>query len=178
MFLIDCGFNIHMYEGGLHPCTAPHNHLDTFADADYAMDYTRRSTSGILIMLNGGPVTWSSRLKKSTAQSTAEAEIIAAADATKEALHLSLMLTELGVIKDKTITIHEDNAACIAQGQQLRNRRAAKHYEVRLRFLQEHVARRSIEFVYCPTRLQLADGFTKPLDEATFLDHRQRILGV
>ena len=62
-------------------------------------------------MLNGGPVTWSSRLQKSTAQSTAEAEIIAAADATKEALHLSLMLTELGVIKDKTITIHEDNAA-------------------------------------------------------------------
>ena len=78
------------FVGGMHPCTTDSNHLVTFADSDYAMDYTRRSTTGYTIMLNGGPVTWSSKLQKSTAQSTAEAEIIAATEAAQEA-HLRLL---------------------------------------------------------------------------------------
>ena len=41
--------------------------------------------------------------------------------------------------------------------------RKAKHYEVRLRFLQELVVQKAIEFVYCPTDIQLADLLTKPL---------------
>ena len=129
-------------------------------------------------MMNGGPITWSSKLQKSCAQSTAEAEVIAATEAVKEALHLQLLLEELGVVAQETkITILEDNAACIAQGAELRNRRAAKHYEVRLRFLQDHVLQKHVEFVYCPTKDQLADGFTKPLDRHLFLEHRRQILG-
>ena len=128
--------------------------------------------------MNGGPITWTSKLQKSCAQSTAEAEVIAASEAVKEALHLQLMLEELGIVDKKTpITIQEDNAACIAQGAELRNRRAAKHYEVRLRFLQDHVVQKNVQFVYCPTKEQLADGFTKPLDRQLFLAHRRQLLG-
>ena len=167
-----------LFQGGVHPNTTPDNHMVAFADSDYAMDVTRRSTSGLVIMLNNGPVVWSSRLQKSTAQSTAEAEVIAAADAAKEAVHLGLMLKEMGARDDGAVVIFEDNAACIAQGQQLRNRRAAKHYEVRLRFLQELIVGKIIKFIYCPTKDQLADSFTKPLESALFLKHRQRMLGV
>ena len=162
----------------MHPSTTADNHLKVFCDADYAMDFTRRSTSGMIIMLNAGPIIWSSTLQKSTAQSTAEAEIIAAADAAKWAVHISLMLKEMSARSDEPITVFEDNAACIAQGQQLRNRRAAKHYEVRLRFLQELIRDKTIQFVYCPTKDQIADCFTKPLDRTSFLEHRQRMLGV
>merc|ERR1712185_106449 len=167
-----------VYEGGMHPLTTPHNHIQVFADSDYAQDYTRRSTSGMVVMMNGGPITWSSKLQKSCAQSTAEAEVIAATEAVKEALHLQLMLRELGILTGKPpIVLFEDNAACIAQGGELRNRRAAKHYQVRLRFLQDHVRQKNIRFVYCPTKTQLADGFTKPLERELFLDHRRRLLG-
>ena len=66
-------------------------------------------------MLNGGPVTWASKLQKSCAQSTAEAEVIAATEAVKESLHLQLMLKELHIVDEsKGITILEDNPACIA----------------------------------------------------------------
>jgi histone deacetylase 1/2 len=170
------GLEIHT--GGVHPNTTATNHLQVFCDADYAMDYTRRSTSGMVIMLNGGPVAWSSALQKSTAQSTAESEIIAAADAAKWAVHARLMLQEMGAHGDEPVMLYEDNAACIAQGQQLRNRRAAKHYEVRLRFLQELIRDKIVRFVYCPTKSQLADSFTKPLDSTNFLVHRQLLLGV
>jgi hypothetical protein len=36
----------------------------------------------------------------------------------------------------------------------------AKHSEIRLRFLRELVVDKRVEFVYCPTDLQLADFFT------------------
>ena len=52
------------------PEGAPHS-PDLFIDADYAGDAnTRRSTSGMVVMMNGGPISWSSRLQKLCAQSS------------------------------------------------------------------------------------------------------------
>ena len=46
---------------------------EVYVDADYAGDhFTRRSTSGMLTMMNNGPISWSSRLQKLCAQSSAE----------------------------------------------------------------------------------------------------------
>ena len=71
----------------------------------------------------------------------------------------------------------EDNAACIAQANAgLRNLKAAKHYEVRLRFLQQMVVDKHVTFEYCPTASQLADFLTKPLDPVTFVRFRDAIM--
>ena len=43
-----------------------------------------------------------------------------------------------------------------------------KHIEIRHHFIRDHVARGDIELAYVPTKDQLADIFTKPLDEARF----------
>ena len=59
-----------MYEGATHPLDNGKNLLQTFADSDYAADETRRSTMGYVIMLNGGPIMWSSVLGKTVAMST------------------------------------------------------------------------------------------------------------
>jgi hypothetical protein len=46
------------------PAEAP-NSADLYIDADYAGDpNTRRSTSGMVTMMNGGPISWSSRSQK------------------------------------------------------------------------------------------------------------------
>ena len=58
----------------------------------------------------------------------------------------------------------------------LRHVRNAKHYEVRLRFLQQLVLDKQIQFKYCPTDLQLADLLTKPLDSIKFLKFRDQFL--
>ena len=80
------------------------------------------------------------------------------------------MLVELGRMpKDFPIRIAEDDSAAVAQAEAvLMHMHNAKHYAVRLRFLQQLVVDREIEFVYTPTDQQLADFLTKPLDVVTF----------
>ena len=166
-----------MFEGAKHPLDDGKNHLQTFADSDYAADETRRSTMGSVIMMNGGPISWSSVLGKTVAMSTCEAEVNAAVVAAKDALHLKQMLMDLGYADAAPIRIGEDNAACIAQAESgIRHVRKAKHYEVRLRFLQQLVVDKQVEFTYTPSELQLADFFTKPLDSTKFIQFRDFIM--
>lgn len=91
-------------------------------------------------MMNGGPITWASRLQKLCAQSSAESEIIAVVDSVKEALHIKLLCEESGIrYPNIPMEIQEDNNACIHMAHNLRGSQQAKHFELRLRFLNEHV---------------------------------------
>jgi hypothetical protein len=58
----------------------------------------------------------------------------------------------------------------------VRHARNAKHYEVKLQFLQQLVVDKDVEFVYCSTDVQLADICTKPLDEAKFFYFRDQLI--
>jgi hypothetical protein len=154
------------------------NEPNLYIDADFAGDkITRRSTSGMICFMNGGPISWSSRLQKLCAQSTAESEIYAVTDCVKEALHIKLLCEECEVREPGVpMTIWEDNNACIQMGHGLRGSKAAKHFEVRLRFLNEHCRDKTIEFARIGTKEQLADGLTKALPLATFRLYRDQVL--
>jgi hypothetical protein len=107
---------------------------DMFCDVDYAGDKeTRRSTSGMIVMMNGGPISWSSRLQKLVALSSAESEIYAVADLVKEALHVKLMCEDCGLREPGVpMTVWEDKAAAIHLGHGLRGNNKQKHFAVRL----------------------------------------------
>ena len=82
-----------------------------YCDADYAYDLdTRRSTTGFVFILHGGAITWLSKRQPTVAASTTEAEYIAAAQATKEARWLRLLLRDLGIVVN-TFQIMADNRA-------------------------------------------------------------------
>jgi hypothetical protein len=167
-----------IFEGATHPLDNGLNRLQVFCDSDYAADISRRSLMGNVVMLNGGPISWTSVLGKTVCTSTAEAEVSAAVTAAKEAVHLKRMLIDLDFMDDSSpILIAEDNAACIAQAEAgLRHVRNAKHYEVRLRFLQQLVVDKEVEFRYCPTDRMIADFLTKPLDASKFVYFRDQIM--
>ncbi|XP_071580046.1 uncharacterized protein [Temnothorax nylanderi] len=73
------------------------NNLVAYSDSDWAGDVnTRKSTTGWLCLLNGGPVAWLSRKQSSIALSATEAEFIALCSVTKEVTWSRRLLNELG----------------------------------------------------------------------------------
>ena len=110
---------------------------EMYVDADYGGDKnTFRSTSGMLTIMNGGPISWASRLQKMVAQSSAESEVLAVVDSMKEALHMKLLSEECGIRPHgKPIRIWEDNVAAVLLGEKMKNSRQTKHFAVRLRFI-------------------------------------------
>ena len=115
-----------VWEAGCHPLDWDKNddeRFKVFTDASFGDDIvTRRSSSGELIFLNGGPISWFSRLQKLVALSTAESEIYAATDAAKVVAHLKVYFM-----------------TCIVMGSQLGNYKNARHFVTRLSYLQQIV---------------------------------------
>jgi len=88
------------------------NNLLAYSDADWANCVnTRRSTSGIVLMLNGGPITWFSRKQGVVATSTTNAEYITAHEAGKEIVWARRLLKEIDCEQKGPTTLYCDNAA-------------------------------------------------------------------
>uniref|UniRef100_A0A2N9G1G5 CCHC-type domain-containing protein n=1 Tax=Fagus sylvatica TaxID=28930 RepID=A0A2N9G1G5_FAGSY len=74
------------------------NSVVGYVDADYAGEVDdRRSTTGYVFTLSGGPICWKSTLQSIVAMSTTEAEYMAVAEAAKEALWLKGLVKEFGL---------------------------------------------------------------------------------
>ena len=67
-----------------HVCYGSQDELTAWADSDWAGDLaTRKSTTGFVIMLSGGPVAYASTLQRTVALSSAAAEYISACSCTE-----------------------------------------------------------------------------------------------
>jgi hypothetical protein len=74
---------------------------------------------------------------------------------------------EYGVHLDK-VPLSCDNESAINIAYNLVQHSRTKHIEIQNHFIRDHVACGDIELAYVFTKDQLADIFTKPLDEARF----------
>ena len=122
--------------------------LECFSDADWAghLDH-RKSTSGCCFKLSStsAVVSWSTKVQRCVATSTAEAEMSSLVEATKEAIHLRDLLQDLSVEVQKLIEIFVDNQACIALSRQSTHYGKTKHFAIKLHFIRELVERGELE---------------------------------
>ena len=124
--------------------------------------------------MNGGAVSWKSSKHPTTADSTIEAEYIAASDATKEAVWLKKkFITDLGVVPtiSDPIPLLCDNNDAIAQAQEPRSHQKSKHILRRFHLIREIVARGDVVVERIPSTNNLADPLTKPLAQGVFERH-------
>ena len=71
--------------------------LISYGDADFAVNVDdRRSTTGVLLILNGGPISWKSQRQSCVSLSTTESEYVAAAAAAKDVVWMRRLLQDLG----------------------------------------------------------------------------------
>ncbi|XP_034568546.1 secreted RxLR effector protein 161-like [Setaria viridis] len=84
--------------------------LTGFSYSDYAGDVdARKSTTGVIFFLSSSPITWQSMKQKVVAQSSCEAEYIAAANAAFQALWLARGLAEVQGSAPRAPILRVDN---------------------------------------------------------------------
>jgi hypothetical protein len=142
-----------------------------YVDASWASDTTKRkSTTGYVFYLAGGPISWTSKRQPVVALSSAEAEYVAISAATQEALWLRSMMEELGYPQSPTI-IYSDSTTAIAIANNPVLHSRVKHIDIRHHFVRDCVQRNQIKFMHQPSSKMIADILTKPLGPLLFNAH-------
>lgn len=148
-----------------------------YTDSDYATDSTNgKSVSGMVFMMNGGPVCWKSKQQDTVATSTCEAELIAANVGAREALWFRKLLPELGVDLVGPVVVKGDNECCITLTKHPVLSAKSKHIRQKHFFAREVSDLNEVKFSYVHTSLNLADILTKACAPNVFRKLRDMIM--
>jgi hypothetical protein len=122
-------------------------------------------------------VSWVSKKQNSVALSTAKAEYIVAGHYCAQLLWMRQTLRDYGYKLTK-VPLLCDNESAIRMADNPVEHSRTKHIAIRYHFLRDHQQKGDIEIAYINTKDQLADIFTKPLDEQSFnkLRHELNVL--
>ncbi|KAG8489717.1 hypothetical protein CXB51_017702 [Gossypium anomalum] len=134
-----------------------------------------KSTLGYFFTLGSSVFCWSSKKQQIVAQSTAEAEYIAAAAAVNQAIWLRKLLHDLNENQcDPTeIMVDDQSAVAIAKNPVFHGK--TKHFKIKFHFVREAEQSKEVSLVHCCSQDQLADILTKPLGTARFETLRKLI---
>lgn len=160
------------------------------SDADWGGDLdSRKSTIGNLFVLNNInnnniAISWISKLQKTVALSSAEAEYMSLKEATKESLYLQNIIKEL-FLENNTYnykglfnslnTIKTDSLSAIELAKNPVYHARTKHVDITYHFVRENLIANNINLVYENTSTILADNLTKSTSPPKFLDFITRI---
>ncbi|XRB13034.1 retrovirus-related Pol polyprotein [Pseudoscourfieldia marina] len=135
-----------------------------YCDASWGDNHeNRRSTSGYIFFLNGGPISWASYLRTTVALSTVESEVMALTEAIKEAIYIRRLLESLGAAQEGPTIIYTDSTGAEALVDHPTSHRRTKHIEIRREFIKFHIGHETVKIERVSTKDQLADIMTKPL---------------
>ena len=135
--------------------------LEGFADADLGgCADSGKSTTGYVFTIGGTAISWMSRLQKSVALSTTEAEYMAIAEAAKELIWLKNFLSELGM-KQEDCVLHCDNQSAVHLAKNPVFHSRTKHIQMRYHFIRELIADGTLNLKKILGTKNPADMFTK-----------------
>jgi len=154
------------------------NVLWGWVDVDWAGDtYIRRSHTGYILMINGGPISWKSRRQDNVFLSSSKTEFVAASQAGQEAIYLRETLTDFGFSQNKATLLHEDNLACVATSENPVHRKFSRRIDIRKKYVRELVLAGFLKLVPLCTHKTVVDALTKSLPSPAFVGHHQIMTG-
>jgi len=150
--------------------------LKIYVDADFAGDpNTRKSTFGFLMLMGDTPTSWCSKLQHCDSTSTTEAEYYSLSECAKHSLWYKNLLNELN-INIKEIAIFVDNIATIYNSENQSINPKTKHIDIRYHHIRDLVNKKIIKLKYIKSKDNLADGFTKYLNNSLMNKFRNTLL--
>lgn len=139
-----------------------------FTDASFQTNSDDlKSQSGYVFCLNGGAVSWKSAKQSTVADSTCEAEYLAAGEAIKEAIWIRKFITELGVVPSSanSLALYCDSTGAISQAKEPRKHHKTKHILRKFHIVRDYVEKGEVEMCKIATENNVADPLTKPLPQ-------------
>jgi hypothetical protein len=152
--------------------------ISCFVDSDHGGDsITRRSRTGILIFINRAPIMWFSKRQNTVETSTYGAEFVAMRQAMEMIKSLKYKLRMFGIkIMENETKVFGDNNAVILNATYPESTLKKKHHSINYHYVRECVAS-GIALIYkVDSGENLADLFTKILDNIKRKTLLKRIL--
>ena len=162
------GFSITYWKSGDETELFPYGACDADLGGELASGHRRKSTSGYVFHAAQGAISWSSKLQKTVAVSTMEAEYISLFTASKHAAWTRNVFEAIGVSYNKPLTIGCDNQAAIAVAKGEGTHEAKKHIDLKYHYIQQLVSENKIEVSYIRSENNPADILTKCLTGGPF----------
>jgi hypothetical protein len=148
----------------------PHKepHVVGYADANHGTGIDdKRSISGFVIKVLGGPVSWASRTQPLTAASTTESEFRAMSECSREALWVAKLLHVFD-IPCTPFLIRGDSQGALGAIKNYQYTKHTKHIEIVHDFMKDRYQAGQLDFEYVHGNENPADIFTKCLGGPKF----------
>ncbi|GJT77906.1 putative ribonuclease H-like domain-containing protein [Tanacetum coccineum] len=142
--------------------------LEAFSDSDYAgASLDKKSTTGGCQFLGSRLISWQCKKQTVVANSTTEAEYIAASHCCGQVLWIQNQMLDYGFNFMQT-KIHVDNESAICVVKNPVSHSKTKHIEIMHHFIRDSYEKRLIEMVKIHTDNNVADLLTKAFDVSRF----------
>ena len=143
--------------------------LTCFVDADHARDMvTRRSVTGILVLLNNTPISWYLKRQKTVESSTYGLELIASRIAVEKIIELRYFINMLGCNLEPCSMLLGDNMAVVLNTTIPSSALKKKHQACNYHKVRESIAGGFIKYGHIRSDDNMADILTKPLSRIKF----------
>jgi hypothetical protein len=138
--------------------------VSAFSDASWAdrLD-DRKSTAGMVLLFNGTAIMWWSKVLRTVACSSQDAEFMALSDASREVIFIRNLLQGIGYKLEGPTALFGDNNGSLALANNPCDHQKSKHLEVRYFFVRQKVEQGRVAVTRVSTQDQLADVLTKAL---------------
>jgi hypothetical protein len=132
-----------------------------YSDASFASTEMKQSISGLVVMINGTPILWSSLKQTGVVDSTCSSEYVAASVCSKQIMQVENMVQFLKFTCPKPYTMYTDSQACLQIANTSSKLGKVRHIEIRYHLVRCLIIAGSIKLIYCITEDMIADLFTK-----------------
>ena len=141
-----------------------------FCDSNWgACPLNKRSLTSFLVTLGGSPVAWKTKKHATMSCSSAKAKYRAMATATSEMIQIKSLLGAMGCFLDKPMNLFCDNQATLHIAKNPIFQERTKHIKIDCYFVRERLLLEDLVTSYVPSKLQVADIFTKSLGKQQFM---------
>jgi hypothetical protein len=146
-----------------------------YADANHGTGIDdKRSITGYVIKVLGGPVSWASKTQALTAASTTESEFRALSECSREALWVAKIL-EAFDIACTPFLIRGDSQGALGAIKNYQYTKHTKHIEIVHDFMKDRYQNGQLDFEYVRGDANPADIFTKCLGKNKFNELRVKL---